>query len=124
MNGLFGDFNALQDDDGSQKGLVDQLMQLAGVQSQYQNGGANFPGSPADANAAMSQQQAAPIAVGDGYIMPRIGSQSAFSVPWAARSGYWRTLPASAATAGNAAAASAASTRPAAYATGRTSTTA
>lgn len=61
---------------GSQGGLFDRL--LASMQAPAQPG-PGFPQSPMDANAAMppqapAQPQNSPIAVGDSYSMPRIGS--------------------------------------------------
>lgn len=66
-----GIFDGYQYGDSDQGGLIDRLFTQLGVQGQYQPSQGSAP-SPMDANAAVPQQQNAPIAVGD-YMMPRIG---------------------------------------------------
>jgi hypothetical protein len=66
-----GIFDGYQFGDSPQGGLIDRLFAQLGVQNQYQPS-QGFAPNPMDAQAAIPQQQNAPIAVGD-YMMPRIG---------------------------------------------------
>jgi hypothetical protein len=68
----------------SQGSLIQQLL-ASGALTQPTTPGPGFPQAPMDANAAAPQpaqpQNAAPIAVGNNYMMPRIGPAAAFTPP-------------------------------------------